>query len=391
MIGTERDSLLRRFEQALDHAEAQVQRLISVHPDRLPAYTHHGIWQASDERFLDGQATLLPAIMMRFAMRRDPDAAKAAQWRERAEHYSKLVLGHLERGGVYPAGLALFCGPVRFWHERTKEETQTEGLPEKMTDLAHQIAANFHELGSYLHAPQVIDCVRIESLIDAASLIYVGRLVGNEDLMELGSQHCATVRRYLVRGDGSTASGGRFDPQTGEFVQAIRHGGHRSDSCCSRGQAWAIYGFSVCGRMLEFSPWLETARHCSYFMMERIAADILPVWDFDAPPDRRTGRDSAASAIAAAGLFELADAEQTVGTEQARIRRYLKDASLRLLTGLCEPTVLSINDPAWEGILKQSIARFDVPSASNESTMLGDFFFVEALCTAIEYLQTSRA
>jgi unsaturated chondroitin disaccharide hydrolase len=80
-----------------------------------------------------------------------------------------------------------------------------------------------------------------------------------------------------------------------------------------------------------------------------------------------------------------------VGAEQARQRRYLLDAALRILGALCEPDYLAVNDTGWEGILKHGIGDAHRSLAVDESLVWGDFFFVEALQRAIRLLRSKRA
>jgi unsaturated chondroitin disaccharide hydrolase len=221
-------------------------------------------------------------------------------------------------------------------------------------------------------------------------ILYAADLCGDDDLLGIGSRHVATARRHLVRGDGSTVAGACLDTQTGECLRQSGDPGCRGDSCWARGQAWALYGFATCGRLLDFAPWLDTARQCAGYLIERLSGDPIPQWDLDAVPGTDQPRDSSAAAIAAAGLLELASAEQTVGTEQARQRRYLQDAAVRILTALCDPAYLAIDDPAWEGTLKQGVGDLQKGLAVGESLIWGDFFFLDALQRARRLLRAKR-
>ena len=86
--------------------------------------------------------------------------------------------------------------------------------------------------------------------------------------------------------------------------------------------------------------------------------------------------DSSASAIAASGLFDLAEAD----TENAE--RY-RGAAHTMLTTLCSDRYLSRATPGWEGILMHGIYHYHRHLAIDESVAWGEHFFVEALVKAV--------
>src|SRR3989442_10638103 len=104
-------------------------------------------------------------------------------------------------------------------------------------------------------------------------------------LARLVYEHCLTTRRFLVRGDGSTAHEGIFDLETGEFLRQTTQQGYRGDSCWSRGLAWSLYGFSTCYEYSRDPRFLETAQACADYYITHTPADGVAPWDFNAPPE----------------------------------------------------------------------------------------------------------
>ncbi len=102
----------------------------------------------------------------------------------------------------------------------------------------------------------------------------------------------------------------------------------------------------------------------------------VPPWDFDVPagPDRID--DSSAAAIAASGLWNLA--ELTAPHDPARANRY-RDATLAILDTLCTDHYLAWSTPGWEGVLKHGVYHFHKKLGVDESVMWGEFFFLEAV------------
>src|SRR5699024_12597498 len=99
---------------------------------------------------------------------------------------------------------------------------------------------------------------------------------GDAQLAEIAGRHCLTTRRYLVRGDGSAAHEGLFDPDTGEFLRQSTQQGYRADGSWARGQAWALHGFGTVYRFTGDRRFLRTACDCADFWLERTRDRLVP-------------------------------------------------------------------------------------------------------------------
>lgn len=86
----------------------------------------------------------------------------------------------------------------------------------------------------------------------------------------------------LCRPDGSTFHVVQFDPDTGAVVLKRTHQGYRDGSTWSRGQAWAIVGFTHAYAMTRDPALLATARTASDVFLKRLAeaedGDGVPLW-----------------------------------------------------------------------------------------------------------------
>lgn len=87
--------------------------------------------------------------------------------------------------------------------------------------------------------------VIIDSMMNLPLLFWAYQETGGEEYYRVAKTHADTVMRYMVRGDGSTYHTYNFDPETGAPLQGRTRQGYSDQSCWSRGQAWAIYGFGL--------------------------------------------------------------------------------------------------------------------------------------------------
>ena len=109
-----------------------------------------------------------------------------------------------------------------------------------------------------------------------------------------------------MRPDGSCNHILIFDPATGEFVDNPAGQGYGRGSSWSRGQAWAVYGFTLSYLHTGDQTFLDTAKQCAQYVIANLAVgDWLPLVDYRAPAEP-VKYDSTAGMITAAGLLELA-------------------------------------------------------------------------------------
>jgi unsaturated chondroitin disaccharide hydrolase len=146
----------------------------------------------------------------------------------------------------------------------------------------------------------------IDSMMNVAILPWARRLTGNPAYARVAARHAHIVARLLVRPDGSTAQAVNFDRGTGRVLAIGTHQGLSATSTWSRGQAWAVYGFSVIAQELHDRSFLRVALRTAGYVRRHLPAGGIPPWDYDARPGSPI--DLSAGVITAAGLFHLVSA-----------------------------------------------------------------------------------
>jgi unsaturated chondroitin disaccharide hydrolase len=218
----------------------------------------------------------------------------------------------------------------------------------------------------------------IDNMMSVILIFYTASQTGDEQLMQIAVDHCMTVRRHSVRGDGSIAHEAIFNPETGEFLRHDTHQGWRADSSWARGQAWAIYGFANAYKFTGDNVFLTTAQCCADFYIQRTASDGIPPNDWE-EPSPVISKESSAAAAAASAFIRLSSL-----VEEATLQKHYLDYACTILQTLCVPPYLAINTPGWEGILKQATYHERKGLGVNESVMWGDYYFTEALDKVLE-------
>ena len=187
--------------------------------------------------------------------------------------------------------------------------------------------------------------------------------------------HATNTMKHHFRADGGTYHVLNYDQRPGfrGAVQEISRGqGLSCETAWARGQAWAMYGYTMMYRFTKDPSYLAFAQKVSDFAVNHpnMPADGVPYWDFGAPGEER---DSSAAAIMASALLELSG---FVGGEKGAAYRAF---AVKQLLSLASPAYFSEGDEIGHFLLKHGVGH--KPAGSEVDTPLdyGDYYFLEAL------------
>jgi unsaturated chondroitin disaccharide hydrolase len=360
------------FEEAFTFAQHQTRKLIEKYPDFYPMYTQNGKWKHEGPAWTHWCDGFVPGLMWIFERRVEPDSNAQKFWLEQAIRYTKPLEVRKHDREVHDLGF-IFLSSYARWHQLTHDPATNDILIE----AGKTLAMRFNDKGQYLRSFVGENSLFIDIMMNVAMIFYAARETGDKKLRDIALRHCYTTRRYLVRGDGSTAQEGIFDLETGAFLQETTQQGYRGDSCWSRGLGWSLYGFTTAYEYSRDPRFLVTAQACADYYISHCPSDGVPPWDFNAPADTRKLLDTSAGAIAAAGLHRLC----RLVADPMKGHFYWSTAQ-HITQSLCEKH-LAKGDAKWEGILKGGVYHLHKELGVDESVMWGEYFFVEALDRAL--------
>lgn len=368
------------MEETLAFAERQVTRLIEKYPGYYPVYTQNGKWKHEGPAWTHWCDGFLPGLMWIFHRRNSENGGGGTFWMEKAVEYSRPLEPRQFDRDVHDLGF-IFLSSYYRWYQASRDPK----LNEVLIQAGRTLSQRFVEKGQYLRSFVSEDSLFIDIMMNVGLIFYASRETGDRRLRDIAIRHALTTRRYLVRGDGSTAHEGIFDVKTGEFLRHSTQQGWRADSCWSRGLTWALYGFGSCYEYTRDPRFLDTAERCADYFLTHTNADGIPPWDFQAPEDSRKMVDTSAAAIAASGLLRLCRMlpDPVKGF-------YYWSSALHILRNLCEKYTAR-DDEGWEGILKGGVYHVHRNLGVNESVMWGDYFFCEALENALRHTLSNQA
>jgi uncharacterized protein YyaL (SSP411 family) len=165
-----------------------------------------------------------------------------------------------------------------------------------------------------------------------------------------------------------------YDPATGEVLRRVTVQGYSDDSIWSRGQAWALYGYTMMYRESGCPEFLAQAEKVARMLMEHLPADGIPYWDFSDPDIPTTYRDASAAAVICSALLEL----RTQTADRALAAACLQTAEKQIRT-LASPQYLAPAGTNGGFLLKHSVGNLPGGSEVDVPLPYADYYYLEAL------------
>jgi unsaturated chondroitin disaccharide hydrolase len=268
----------------------------------------------------------------------------------------------------HDAGFQFLLSSVYDYELNGDEDSKRMGLI-----AANFLAGRFNPKGNFIKAWNrepgwvIIDCMMNVSL-----LFWASKVSGDPRYKHIAILHADTFLKYGVREDGSTCHILSFDPESGEFIEPIGGQGYGPESSWSRGNAWAIYGFSNMYRFTGNEKYLNAAKRIAHQFIASLPDDFVPYWDHRLETIENEPRDSSSAAIASSGILEIA---AHVPQNQKRI---YQDAAQKMLNSLSN-NYATWDKPDHQGILLEGTGHKPKGNFVNVSLIYGDYFFIEAI------------
>ena len=213
--------------------------------------------------------------------------------------------------------------------------------------------------------------VIIDNMMNLDLLFTVSKWTGDNKYKDVAIKHAITTMKNHFRPDYTCWHVVSYN-NDGTVERKQTHQGKNDDSSWSRGQAWAVYGYTSCYRETNDTTFLNFAVNIADMIMERVKTDdAIPYWDYDAPVTEETPRDASAAAVTAAGFIELS-------TMVPDGKKYL-DYAEKILKSLSSDAYLAKVGENQGFILMHSVGS--LPNGSEIDTPLNyaDYYYLEAL------------
>lgn len=298
-----------------------------------------------------------------------PELKKYAEmYTARVEEVKHITYSH-------DVGFMLYCS-----YGNGYRLTQNPAYKEVMLTGAHSLATRFHERVGAIRSwdfnkklwqfPVIID-----NMMNLEFFCWASKASGDNRFREMAVSHADKTMENHFREDYSCYHVVSYDTITGVPHKKQTHQGFADESAWARGQAWALYGYTMMYRETQKPEYLNQAKQVAAFIMNHpnMPADKVPYWDFDAPEIPNTPRDASAASIMASALIELSQLDKS-----ADAKAYL-DFAEQQVRSLTSPEYLAAKGTNCYFALMHSTGSFPGKSEVDVPLSYADYYYVEAL------------
>ncbi len=293
--------------------------------------------------------------------------------REKAERYTES----LEYLSQVPAfdhdlGFLVFCS-----YGNGYRITQNPKYKQVILATADSLATLYNpKVGTILSWPRNVEMLGghntiMDNMINLEMLFWAARNGGSQRLYDIAVKHAETTMHHQFRPDGTCYHVAVYDPNNGNFLRCMTHQGYADNSTWARGQAWAIYGYTMVYRETKDKKFLDFACKVTDAYLKRLPEDYVPYWDFDDPAIPEAPRDASAACVVASALLEL---QEYCPAEKGEV---YKENALKMLTSLSGDAYRSPQHRS--SFLDHSTGHHPAGSEIDASIIYADYYYIEAL------------
>lgn len=214
--------------------------------------------------------------------------------------------------------------------------------------------------------------VIIDNMMNLELLFEATRLSSDSTFHHLAVKHADTTLAHHFRADNSCYHVVDYDPETGEVRAKQTAQGYAHESAWARGQAWALYGYTVCYRYTHDPKYLAQAEkvHDFIFQHPNLPEDLVPYWDYNAPNIPNEPRDVSSAACTASALYELSQYVPGKG---------YKEQADQILQNLSTPAYRAAVGTNGNFILMHSVGSIPHNAEIDVPLNYADYYFLEGL------------
>ena len=228
-----------------------------------------------------------------------------SKWMDQAKAFTHIMESEKTDGGSHDVGFKVYCSvgnAYRLTHDEHYKEVIIEAaktLSTRFNPIVGSIKSWDNKKWKY---PVIIDnMMNLELLFEAT------KLSGDSSFYKIAVTHANTTMKNHYRADYSSYHMVNYDPETGKVLRKQTVQGYADESAWARGQAWGLYGFTMCYRETGNKVYLTQAENIAKFILNNpnLPKDLVPYWDYNDPAIPNVPRDASAAAIMASALYEL--------------------------------------------------------------------------------------
>lgn len=223
----------------------------------------------------------------------------------------------------------------------------------------------------------------IDNMINLELLFWASKNGGSKGLYDIAVKHAETTMENHFRKDFTSYHAVVYDRETGKRIKQVTHQGYADESMWSRGQSWAIYGYTMVYRETKDDRFLDFAQKVTDVYLEKLPEDLIPYWDFDDPNIPNAPKDASAAAVTASALLELAGFVK----DEAKSKHY-REVAEKMIEQLSSASYQSRGSNS--ALITHVTGHKPGGTEIDTSINYGDYYYIEAL-VRLKKLQTGKS
>ena len=289
---------------------------------------------------------------------------------EAARKYTAQLYEIKDFTGHHDLGFMIYCSYGRQWANFQEPE-----VLQVIIDAANSLCTRFNpqigqirswDFGEWNY-PVIVD-----NLMNLEMLFFASKMTGDKKYYDVAVKHADTTLENHFRPDGSSYHVVSYN-NDGSIQSKGTFQGFAHESSWARGQAWTVYGYTMCYRETGDEKYLTHAEHIANYIMNAVQTeDKIPYWDYHDTAIPDVPRDASSAAVTASALLELS----TLTKDADKAKAYVEYA---------EDILLSLSSPEYmaeEGngnfLLKHSVSHKPLNSEVDVPLVYADYYYLEA-------------
>lgn len=287
-----------------------------------------------------------------------------------ARKYTSQLYEIKDFTGHHDLGFMIYCSYGRQWANFQEPE-----VLQVIIDAANSLCTRFNpqigqirswDFGEWNY-PVIVD-----NLMNLEMLFFASKMTGDRKYYDVAVKHADTTLENHFRPDGSSYHVVSYN-NDGTIESKGTFQGFAHESSWARGQAWTVYGYTMCYRETGDEKYLTHAEHITNYIMNAVQTeDKIPYWDYHDTAIPDVPRDASAAAVTASALLELS----TLTKDADKAKAYVEYAEDILLS------LSSSEYMAEEGngnfLLKHSVSHKPLNSEVDVPLVYADYYYLEA-------------
>ena len=301
------------------------------------------------------------------------------KWLNQAQLFTAKITNEQYNRTTHDLGFIIYCS-FGNGYRLTKDESYKKVIIQAARSLSTRFNERAGVIRSWDHNKDKWKYpVIIDNMMNLELLFKATKLTGDSSFYKIAVSHANQTMINHFRPDYSSYHVVDYDPETGKVIQKNTAQGYSTESAWARGQAWGLYGYTMCYRETGDKRYLTQAQNIAKFIFNSptLPKDLVPYWDYNDPAIPNTPRDVSAAAIMASALYELStysngnDYKEKADVIMANLSNYYK-------------APLSTNG---DFILLHSTGNKPAKSEIDVPITYADYYYLEALLRSREFVK----